>query len=207
MTNVAAIVHPLIEDHLVTLRNQSTSSSEFRAATRRLAFLVGYEATRDLPLQSVSIQTPVAQAHAKRLATRLALIPILRAGLGLVDPLLDLIPSAQVYHLGLYRDEETAQPVRYYDKLPSTTPPNTALVLDPMLATGGSIALAIERMQAWGVDDIRVLSLIGSQVGIDRITKRFPNVRIYVAAIDPELNQRNYIVPGLGDAGDRQFNT
>lgn len=169
--------------------------------------MIGFEATRDLPLESVDIKTPLAVANCHRLAIKIGLVPILRAGLGMVDPLQTLLPEAAVWHLGIYRNEETAEPVRYYDKLPHSGAPNVALVLDPMLATGGSVEMVIHRLQSWGVADIRVLSIIGSQAGVDRVTGTFPDVGIYVAAIDATLDDRSYIVPGLGDAGDRIFDT
>ena len=141
------------------------------------------------------------------LAVKIALVPILRAGLGMVDPILDLIPEAEVWHLGLYRDEATAQPVRYYNKLPETNPVDVAIVLDPMLATGGSATVAIESLTQWGVKSIKLISVIASQAGVDAVASRFPDTQIIVGAIDPELNAVKYIVPGLGDAGDRTFNT
>jgi uracil phosphoribosyltransferase len=206
-TAVHQLQHPLVEHHLCTVRDQNSTSLEFRTAAARLSTLIGVEATRDLPLQPVEIQTPLACASGSRIATRIGLVPILRAGLGMVEPLLALLPEAAVWHLGIYRNEETAEPVRYYDKIPGSGAPSHALVLDPMLATGGSVEMVIRRLQSWGVNDIRVLSLIGSQTGIDRVTKTFPSVKIFVAAIDPTLDHRSYIVPGLGDAGDRLFDT
>jgi len=207
MGRVEHIQHPLIEHHLCTLRDQATPPSEFRAAVQRLAVLIGVYATNDLRLESASIQTPLALAECQCLAGRIGLVPILRAGLGMVDPLQDLLPDAAVWHLGLYRNEETAEPVGYYDKLPHSHAPNIALVLDPMLATGGSVELVVQRLMKWGVEDIRVLSIIASQEGLDRVHRDFPDVDIYVAAIDPVLNDQSFIVPGLGDAGDRIFDT
>lgn len=169
--------------------------------------LLSVQATADLPTRSVTVRTPLADAEGRRLAVRIGIVPILRAGLGLVDPLLVLLPDAEVWHLGLYRDEATAEPVSYYDRLPPGGAPDLAILLDPMLATGGSMVLAIERLKRWGVQDIRAISLIASRPGIDRLTDQFPDVPIHVAAIDPALDQRSFIVPGLGDAGDRIFNT
>lgn len=207
MSGVFQIKHPLIEHHLCVVRDQATRPSEFRAAIARLTVLVATYATSDLPLSPVKVKTPICEAQCQSLSINIGLVPILRAGLGMVDPLQNLLPDAAVWHLGLYRNEETAEPVGYYDKLPNSGAPNVALVLDPMLATGGSVELVIERLQSWGVDDIRVLSVIASQAGIDRVAKDFPDTRLYVAAIDPELNEQAYIVPGLGDAGDRIFDT
>lgn len=207
MHPVIRLEHPLAEHHLCDIRDAKTSPAQFRQAVGRLAMLLSVRATEDLPTRPQTVRTPLADAAGRRLAVRVGIIPILRAGLGMVDPLLVLLPDAEVWHLGLYRDEETAEPVSYYDRLPPGAPPDVAILLDPMLATGGSMALAIERLKRWGVRDIRTLSLIASQPGIRRLTGEFPDVRIYVAAIDPELNQRSFIVPGLGDAGDRIFNT
>ncbi len=207
MSRVVHVEHPLVEHHLCTVRDATTRPSEFRLAIQRLAILLGVRATEDLAMSNVVIQTPLAGAPSRRLATRIGLVPILRAGLGMVDPLLQLLPDAAVWHLGLYRNEETAEPVRYYDKLPHQNAPNVALVLDPMLATGGSIDLVVRRLMQWGVDEIRVLSIIAAQPGIDRVERDFPDVKLFVAAIDPELNDQAFIVPGLGDAGDRIFDT
>ena len=169
--------------------------------------MIGVEATRDLPLTTTQIQTPIATTECQRVSARIGLVPILRAGLGMVDPLQTLLPDASVWHLGVYRNEETAEPVQYYDKLPHSGAPNVALVLDPMLATGGSVDLVIRRLMSWGVDDIRVVSIIASKFGIERVSREFPGVRIFVAAVDSELNPQSFIVPGLGDAGDRIFGT
>lgn len=207
MSQVTKIDHPLVEHHLCTVRNQATMPSEFRAAIQRLAVLVGVDATRDLSVRPTKIQTPIAEANCQELSVRIGLVPILRAGLGMVDPLQDLLPDAAVWHLGLYRNEQTAEPVGYYDKLPNSGAPNVALVLDPMLATGGSVDLVVRRLMQWGVDEIRVLSIIASQDGVDRVGRDFPEVKVFVAAIDPVLNDQSFIVPGLGDAGDRIFDT
>ena len=205
-SRVCCIQHPLASHHLRFVREATTPTSQFRMAMNRLAMLLGVYATEDLPTEETTVMTPLADASVQLVTARIGLVPILRAGLGLVDPLLQLMPEAEVWHLGLYRNEETATPVSYYDKLPASRPVDVALVLDPMLATGGSIRLAIQRLQAWGVSDIRVLSVIASRPGLDRVQIEFPNVRFFVGAIDPELNDRQYIVPGLGDAGDRIFN-
>jgi len=205
--NVVAIGHPLIEHHLCTVRDRATRPGEFRAAVHRLAMLIGVEATGDLSTREVTVSTPLADARCRQLSSEIGLVPILRAGLGMVDPLLSLLPDASVWHLGLYRNEETAEPVGYYDKLSGQNAPQVALVLDPMLATGGSIELVVKRLMKWGVDEIRVLSIIAAQPGIDRVNEQFPDVRLFVGAIDPELNEQAFIVPGLGDAGDRIFDT
>jgi uracil phosphoribosyltransferase len=207
VNHVTRINHPLAEHHLCTVRDRSTRPAEFRAAIQRLSVLIGVHATSDLSVQPTTVQTPLSPAAGQRLSARIGLVPILRAGLGMVDPLQDLLPDAAVWHLGMYRNEETAEPVGYYDKLPPSGAPNVALVLDPMLATGGSIELVVRRLLNWGVDEIRVLSIIASQFGIDRVGRDFPQVKLYVAAIDPLLNDQSFIVPGLGDAGDRIFDT
>ncbi|WP_164102467.1 uracil phosphoribosyltransferase [Candidatus Laterigemmans baculatus] len=209
MTNerVHCIAHPLAAHHLRIIRDASTPTWQFRSAVDRLAMLLGVYATEDLKTRETVVTTPLAKTAAQVLTDRIGLVPILRAGLGLVDPLLQLLPEAEVWHLGLYRNEETATPVRYYDKLPATSPVDIALVLDPMLATGGSVRLVVERLAQWGVPDIRVVSVIAAQPGLDRVRGEFPQVRFFVGAIDPELNARQFIVPGLGDAGDRIFNT
>ncbi|MFI4861721.1 MAG: uracil phosphoribosyltransferase [Phycisphaerales bacterium JB063] len=207
MQGVHEVVHPLIGRHLTVLRCEQTRPAEFRSSVRRLATLLAYEATKDLSTRTSEVKTPVAAAEGYELTDRIGLVPILRAGLGMVDPVLDLIPSAEVWHLGLYRDEETAQPVRYYDKLPPGKPVDTALVLDPMLATGGSAVAALQTLYEWGVGRAKVLSLIASQEGVDAVAERFPQAQLYVCKVDPVLNDQKFIVPGLGDAGDRSFNT
>lgn len=207
MPEVHVLQHPLIQHHLCVLRDQNTCPSEFRTTVSRLAMLIGVRATEDLSTRDITIQTPVGEANGQRVACDIAIVPVLRAGLGMVEPMLDLIPDASVWHLGLYRNEQTAEPVGYYDKLPQSGAPNVALVLDPMLATGGSIDLVTQRLQRWGVEEIRVLSIIASQAGVDRVSKDYPDLKLFVAAIDPELNDQAFIVPGLGDAGDRIFDT
>ncbi|QEF97390.1 Uracil phosphoribosyltransferase [Stieleria maiorica] len=207
MSLVQRVEHPLIDHHLCRIRDAATPPSEFRAAVNRLSMILGVSATVDLATRPKRITTPICDTTGYELSVHVGIVPILRAGLGMVDPILELLPDASVWHLGLYRNEETAEPVGYYDKLPRENAPNIALVVDPMLATGGSIDLVIRRLQRWGVDEIRVLSLIASQPGIDRVGRDFPDVKLFVAAIDPELNERSFIVPGLGDAGDRIFDT
>jgi uracil phosphoribosyltransferase len=207
MPPVVQVRHPLVQHHLAQLRERSTPPAEFRRLVQRLAVLLAYEATEDLELEQIAIETPLAKVSAQRLAPRIGLVPILRAGLGMVDPILDLIPSAEVWHLGLYRDEATALPVEYYSKLPQTKPVDVALVVDPMLATGGSALAALGALQRWGVPRLKVLSIIASQVGVDNVHREFPEAHIHVCAVDRELDARKFIVPGLGDAGDRTFNT
>jgi uracil phosphoribosyltransferase len=181
-------------------RQSRRRRSKGRLRTRGLS-------TKDLRAESVKVQTPLTMADGKRLAQRIGLIPILRAGLGMIDPVLELIPTAEVWHLGLYRDEETAQPVRYYSKLPPERPVDVALILDPMLATGGSAVDALTTLRDWGVRHVKLLSLIAAEEGVKRVEVAFPDSQIYVCQIDPDLNDRKFIVPGLGDAGDRIFNT
>jgi uracil phosphoribosyltransferase len=207
MSSLVEVSHPLIKHHLSRLRDKHTPPAEFRQLVQRLAVLLAYEATKDLALRPVEIETPLMPMMGQGLSQRVGLVPILRAGLGMVDPILNLIPTAEVWHLGLYRDEETALPVEYYSKLPQTEPVDVALVIDPMLATGGSAAAAFSALNRWGVQSIRVLSIIASQFGIEAVQRQFPDADIYVCAIDRELNSRKFIVPGLGDAGDRIFNT
>jgi len=207
MSGVFEVQHPLIQCHLTRLRDKTTPPSEFRQLVNRLASLLAYEATKDLRAEPVTVQTPLAPAEGRRLAQRIGLIPILRAGLGMVDPVLELIPAAEVWHLGLYRDEETAKPVKYYAKLPAERPVDVALILDPMLATGGSVVAALTTLRDWGVPHVKLLSLIAAEEGVKLVETTFPDSQIYVCQIDPDLNDRKFIVPGLGDAGDRIFNT
>lgn len=207
MKSTIELDHPLVRHHMTILRDSRTPPPMFRAQTRRLAMFLGAAATIDLPVAEKRVSTPVSDFIGHELAARVALVPILRAGLGLVEPLQELLPEAEVWHLGMYRDETTAQPVEYYCKLRQGNPCDVAMVLDPMLATGGSVLSAIETLQRWGCRDIRVLSVIAARPGLERLHREHPNVRIFVCQIDPELNDRNFIVPGLGDAGDRIFNT
>ena len=173
----------------------------------RLATVLAYEATKDLATRETMIETPLTAMSGRTLVQTIGLVPILRAGLGMVEAALDLLPESEVWHLGLYRDEATAQPVEYYSKLPDSKPVDVALVLDPMLATGGSATAALQALQTWGVTSLKLLSVIAARDGIEAVLSRFPHVQIYVCAIDAELNSRKFIVPGLGDAGDRTFNT
>lgn len=207
MTGVFEVAHPLIRHHLSRLRERETPPEEFRLLIGRLATLLAYEATKDLELAETRIETPLTAMTGQRLNGRIGLVPILRAGLGMVDSVLNLIPAAEVWHLGVYRDEKTAQPVEYYSRFPHSRPVDVALVLDPMLATGGSAIAALATLREWQVPEIKLLSVIASREGIDHVASQFPETQIYVCAIDPELNAQKFIVPGLGDAGDRTFNT
>jgi uracil phosphoribosyltransferase len=207
MTFLITVDHPLVHHHLARLRDNQTSPAEFRSLVQRLAVLLAYEATKDLQLIDTQVQTPLTEMTGQVLQQRIGLVPILRAGLGMVDPVLDLIPDAEVWHLGLYRDEQTAQPVEYYSKLPTASPVDVALVLDPMLATGGSAGSALAALQRWGVPTLKLLSLIAAPEGIAALKEQFPDAQVYVCAVDERLNDQKFIVPGLGDAGDRSFNT
>ena len=199
--------HAVVDHHLAHIRDQRTSAAEFRKRTRALASLLISVATQKLPQQEQCVTTPLETMSCRILTGRLAAVPILRAGLVLVDPLLDLIPEVEVRHLGMFRDETTAQPVHYYNKLPEQDPPQTALVLDPMLATGGSAIAAIQALQRWGVTDIRMLAVIAAPEGIAALQAECPDVAIFCCACDRELNDQKFILPGLGDAGDRIFGT
>jgi len=204
---VTHVDHPLVQYHVTKLRDEATAPPEFRNSVRCLAELMAYEATKDLPVAKSRVQTPLAETDGVTIRARVGLVPILRAGLSMVDPVLDLMPTAEVWHLGLYRDEATARPVRYYDKLPVKRPVDVALILDPMLATGGSVSAALTSLREWGVPHVKVLSLIASREGVDVVASQFPEAQIYLCQIDPVLNDQKFIVPGLGDAGDRIFNT
>ncbi len=206
-TNVTVVQHPLVEHHLAIVRDETTTSSQFRSSLSQLSSIVAITATADLKLKPTTLRTPIQQVGGFRLDQRIGLIPILRAGIGMVDPVLNLIPDAEVWHLGLYRDETTAEPVHYYSKMPADRPVDVAIVLDPMLATGGSACLACDSMHGWGVGQTILLSVIAAPEGIDKVSREFPNTTIYTCAIDQRLNEQKFIVPGLGDAGDRVFNT
>ena len=202
------VEHPLLQHKISLLRNKQTGTKEFRDLVGEIATLLCYEATRDLPLEEVEIETPITMAKTKVLAGRkLALVPILRAGMGMLDGMLTLLPAAKVGFIGLYRDEETLQPVEYFCKLPQDIAERDVLVLDPMLATGGSAAEAIGEMKKRGCKHIKLMVLVAAPEGIEHIQKLYPDVDIYAGALDDHLNEHGYIVPGLGDAGDRIFGT
>ena len=200
--------HPLIQHKLAILRDENTGVKEFREIVSEIATLMCYEATRDLPTREVEIKTPVATGTFKtRAGKKLAIVPILRAGLGMVDGILTLIPSAKVGHIGLYRDPQTLEPVEYYCKMPSDIAERDVIVLDPMLATGGSASAAIQFIKNYEVKHIKLMNIIAAPEGVERVRKDHPDVAIYCAALDEKLNDHGYIVPGLGDAGDRIFGT
>ena len=208
MSKVYIFDHPLIQHKLSILRDETTSSKEFRELVSEIAMLMCFEATRDLPVEEVEVKTPVAVARCKRLAgKKLAIVPILRAGLGMVEGMQKLIPAAKVAHIGLYRDPTTHEPVKYYYKMPADIAEREVIVVDPMLATGGSASAAIQFLKDDGVKHIRLMSIIGAPEGVARMQKDHPDVDVYVAALDEKLNEHCYIVPGLGDAGDRIFGT
>ena len=208
MANVHIMDHPLIHHKLAVLRNKETPVKEFRELVNEISGLMCYEATRNLPLKDVEVETPVAVAKCKMLAgKKLAIVPILRAGLGMVDALVDLIPSAKIGHIGLYRDPATHEPVEYYCKLPEDIGNRVTFVVDPMLATGGSAVAAIDFLKKHGCRNIIMMNVIGCPEGIKRVQEAHPDVEMYLAACDERLNEHAYIVPGLGDAGDRIFGT
>jgi uracil phosphoribosyltransferase len=207
MPNLFVSSHPLIQHKLSLLRDQNTEPVKFRQLVRELAVLLCYEATRDLHLELTSVVTPMGTAAASRLSESVGLVPILRSGLGMVDGVWELIPSAEVWHIGLYRDEKTLRPVEYYNRLPVEPRVNICFILDPMLATGGSAVATVNILKRWGVRRIKFLGLIGAPEGVKALTDAHPDVDIYLAAVDERLNDIGFIVPGLGDAGDRQFGT
>jgi len=208
MGTLHVLDHPLLQHKLSILRNKDTGVKEFREAVNEIAMLMCYEATRDLPTEEVQIETPVAVATCRVLAgKKLAIVPILRAGLGMVDGMISLIPSAKIGHIGLYRDPETHEPVEYYCKMPPDIAERDVIVVDPMLATGGSASAAIQFIKNHGCKTIRLMNVIAAPEGIAVVQKDHPDVDIYVASVDERLNDHAYIVPGLGDAGDRIFGT
>ncbi|MBN1486315.1 MAG: uracil phosphoribosyltransferase [Anaerolineae bacterium] len=199
--------HPLMLHKLTLLRDKDTNSRQFRELMREIAMLLTYEATADLPLTPVDIETPLAAMQGRQLQGNIGLVPILRAGLGLVEGVWELMPSAEVWHIGLFRDEQTLRPVEYYNKLPIQPTVDLCLVLDPMLATGGSAIATVDILKRWGAHSIKFVGVIAAPEGIENFSKAHPDVPIYVGVIDDHLNENAYIVPGLGDAGDRQFGT
>ncbi len=208
MSKVTILDHPLIQHKVGIIRRTSVGTKDFRMIVSEIAGLMCYEATRDLKLVDVEIETPICKTTVKELSGRkLAVVPILRAGLGMVDGVLTMIPAAKVGHIGLYRDPETLEPVEYYCKLPEDCDQREVFVVDPMLATGGSASAAITLLKEHGCKHIRMMNLIAAPVGVERVQKDHPDVDIYIAALDDHLNEVGYIVPGLGDAGDRIFGT
>ena len=208
MANVHVLEHPLIQHKLAVLRNKETSVKEFRELVGEIAALMCYEATRNLPTKEVEVETPVATAKCRMLAgKKLAIVPVLRAGLGMVDTMVALIPSAKIGHIGLYRDPETHMPVEYYCKLPEDIEHRHVFVVDPMLATGGSAVAAIDFLKKHGCKNITMMNIIGCPEGIKTVQEAHPDVDLYLAACDEKLNDHAYIIPGLGDAGDRIFGT
>jgi uracil phosphoribosyltransferase len=207
MSNVYASKHPLVAHKLSRLRDRNTDPKKFRELVREIAALLTYEATLDLQTIPREVETPLTRMVGAELQEKVGLVPILRAGLGMVEGVWELMPSAEVWHIGLYRDERTLQPVQYYNKLPTEPTVSVCLILDPMLATGGSATATVDVLKRWGAKKIKFVGLIGAPEGIAAMQKAHPDVDIYLAAIDDHLNERGYIVPGLGDAGDRQFGT
>ena len=208
MEKVHILDHPLLQHKLSILRDERTGVKDFREVVSEIATLMCYEATRDLPLEEVEIKTPITTAKFKMIAgKKLAIVPVLRAGLGMVDGILTLIPSVKVGHIGLYRDPDTLEPVEYYCKMPTDIAERDVIILDPMLATGGSASAAIQFIKNYEVKHIKLMNIIAAPEGIERVHKDHPDVDIYCAAVDEKLNDHGYIVPGLGDAGDRIFGT
>jgi uracil phosphoribosyltransferase len=199
--------HPAVLHKLALLRQESTEPKKFRELVREISWLVGYEALSDARLDTIDVRTPLEETEGARLADRIGLIPILRAGLGMVEAFLELMPTAEVWHLGLFRDERTLRPVEYYNKLPDTATVDLCLILDPMLATGGSATAAIDVLKQWGARRIKLINLIAAPEGVRAVSEAHPDVPIHCAALDRQLDERGYILPGLGDAGDRQFGT
>jgi uracil phosphoribosyltransferase len=207
MSQVHVSQHPLVLHKLSTLRDVNTDHRSFRELVRELALLLCYEATQDLRLISKPVTTPMGEAQGHKAEEAIGLVTVLRAGLGLVEGVMELLPNVQVWHIGLYRDEKTLRPVEYYNKLPTEPTVQLCLVLDPMLATGGSATATVDILKRWGVKRIKYLGLIAAPEGVARLSKAHPDVPIHIAAIDERLNEIGFIVPGLGDAGDRQFGT
>jgi len=205
--NLHVSSHPLVAHKLTLLRDKGTAPKQFRELVRELSWLIGYEAMADLTTRPMGVETPLEVMEGAELEPRVGLVPVLRAGLGMVDAMLELMPTSQVWHIGLYRDERTLKPVEYYNKLPDAATVQVCLILDPMLATGGSSAATVDILKAWGAARIKQVSLIAAPEGIATLSEAHPDVDIHVCAVDRALNDRGYIEPGLGDAGDRQFGT
>ncbi|APS42631.1 MAG TPA: uracil phosphoribosyltransferase [Weissella thailandensis] len=208
MSKLTVFDHPLIQHKLTIIRNKDVGTKEFREIVDEIASLMAYEVTRDLPVEDVVIETPVATTTQKTLAgKKLAIVPILRAGLGMVDGIMKLIPAARIGHIGMYRDEESLEPVEYFVKLPEDIDQREVLVVDPMLATGGSAVMAIDALKKRGATRIKLITLVSAPIGVETVQKTHPDVDIYTAGLDEKLNEHGYIIPGLGDAGDRLFGT
>jgi len=208
MTNLTIVTHPLVQHKLTLMRDKTTSTKSFRELLREIATLLCYEVTRDLSLDRIQIETPLMPMQALVLSgKKLVFAPILRAGMGFLEGMLDLVPSARVAHIGLYRDPESLTAVEYYFKAPSDLAERQVIVVDPMLATGNTVVAALDRLKEYGAVDLRVVSLLATEVGINNLLGHHPDVRIWTAAVDPELNEHGYILPGLGDAGDRLYGT
>lgn len=207
MPNVYPSPHPLVAHKLTLLRDINTKSKKFRELVREIAALLAYEATSDLVLHTRPVETPLAEIEGRELQEIIGLVPILRAGLGMVEGVWSLMPSAEVWHIGLYRDERTLKPVEYYNKLPVEPTVSVCLIVDPMLATGGSAVATVDVLKRWGVSKIKFVGILGAPEGIALLQENHPEVPIHLAAIDERLNEKGYILPGLGDAGDRQFGT
>ena len=208
MSKLVVVDHPLVQHKLTMMRQTDAGAKDFRELLNEISMFIAYEVTKNLPLEDIEIETPICKTTSKVIAGRkLAIVPVLRAGLGMVDGFLSLVPAAKVGHIGLYRDPETLEPVEYYCKLPSDVPEREIVVVDPMLATGGSASAAIRFIKDRGGKHIKLMCLIAAPEGIERVQKEHPDVDIYLAAVDEKLNEHGYIVPGLGDAGDRLFGT
>lgn len=207
MSNVFASTHPLVAHKITRMRDQNTLSKQFRELVREVSALLAYEATADLQVAPRAVQTPLEQTQGYELKEPIGLIPILRAGLGMVEGIWELMPNAEVWHIGLYRDERTLKPVAYYNKLPIAPTVSVCLILDPMLATGGSAIATVDVLKEWGVNKIKFVGVLAAPEGVAALQAAHPDVPIHIAAIDDHLNEHGYIVPGLGDAGDRQFGT
>jgi uracil phosphoribosyltransferase len=207
MENLYVSSHPLVTHKLSKLRNKKTDPKKFRELVQEIGALLTYEATTDLALEPITVETPLTSMQGFNLKDKIGLVPILRAGLGMVEGVWELIPNAEVWHIGLYRDEKTLKPVQYYNKLPLEPTVSVCLILDPMLATGGSATACADLLKQWGVRKIKFVGIIGAPVGIELLHKHHPDIPIHLAAVDERLNEKGYIVPGLGDAGDRQFGT
>jgi uracil phosphoribosyltransferase len=207
MDNIFPSPHPLVAHKLTLLRDKNTDPKKFRELVREIATLLTYEATSDLVLYHIDVITPLATTRGNTLSEKIGLVPILRAGLGMVEGVWNLMPSAEVWHIGLYRDENTLKPVAYYNKLPTEASVSICLILDPMLATGGSAVATVDILKRWGVRKVKFIGILAAPQGIENLQAHHPDVPIHIAGIDETLNQRGYILPGLGDAGDRQFGT